>query len=78
LRPGGGFMATVAPYEWLAQTVWIFMQVFERNPFGADVAMAEAVAVMAANADDTLVLNLNFQATAGFAQGANSVVCGGE
>ncbi len=60
-----------------AQAVGVFVQVFQRYRFGADVATAQHIGFMPANADDGIALNLDFQTTAGLAQRANTVVGGG-
>ena len=76
LVPSGLLEDTVAFDQWRAQPVRVFMQVFQRHAFGADVASTEHVGVVAANADDLAVAHLDLQTAAGLAQGADAVVGG--
>ena len=57
-----------------AQTVRVFMQVFERHAFGADIAVAKHILRCAADADHLFALGANFQAATGLAQRANAVM----
>ena len=77
LIPAHGHVHAIALDHGAAQAVRVFVQVFERHRLGADVAGAKHVGLVAANADDFLVLDLDLQAAAGLAQRANSVVGGG-
>ena len=70
-------MHAIALDQRCAQAVGVFVQVFQRHRFGADVAMAQHIGFMPTNADDGIALNLDFQTTAGLAQRANTVVRGG-
>jgi hypothetical protein len=75
LSPAGGYMDTVTLDERGAKAVWVFVQVFQGNAFGADIAPAQYVRLMAANADNFACIYLDLQPAAGFAQGADSVMC---
>ena len=60
-----------------AQAVGVFVQVFQRHRFGANVATAQDIGFMPSYADDLCTLYFDFQTTAGLAQWANTVVRGG-
>lgn len=78
LLPTGRFEASVAFDQWLTQAVGVFVQVFQRGALGADVALAEHIIGLAADAGHTALADLDFQAAAGLAQWADAVVGGGD
>ena len=74
--PGGLHMHAVALDQRRAQPVRVFVQVFQGHALGADVAGAEYIGLMPANAGDLTVAHLDLKPAAGLAQGADAVVGG--
>jgi hypothetical protein len=52
------------------------VQVFQGHALGTDIACAEYVSLVAANAADFAIGDLDFQSAAGFTQGADAIVNG--
>ena len=63
----------IALDQWPAQPVRVIVQIFQRRAFRADVAVAEHIGFMAADADDLVIADLEFQSAARFAQRADAV-----
>ena len=59
-----------------AQAVRVFVQIFQGDALGAEVACAEHVLRVAFDAADLAALHFDFQPAAGLAQGADTVVNG--
>jgi hypothetical protein len=72
--PTGFYKCTIAFDQRRTQPVRVFMQVFQGDALGANIASAEHVLCMALDAGDLATLHFDFQATAGFAQGTDAVV----
>src|SRR5947209_11521985 len=74
--PGGFNKTAIAFDQWRAQAVRIFMQVLERNTFGAKISAAEDVSRMSANAFYPAFSHGYFQAAASFTERADPMVDG--
>src|SRR5579864_7288219 len=74
--PGGFDKPAVAFDQWPAQAVRIFMQVLERNTFGAKVPAAEDVGRVSANALYPALSHGDFQTAAGFTERTTPMVNG--
>jgi hypothetical protein len=60
--------------EWLAEPIWILVEIGERDSFGAEVSTAEWICVISADADHAPIVDLHGHAAAGFAERARAVV----
>src|SRR5690606_19535303 len=68
LRPRRRLEAVAPAHEGLAQAVGVLVQVLERGPLRAQVAVAEHVEAVAPDADDLAVADGDVEAAAGLAQ----------
>src|SRR6185312_145122 len=71
--PANGNMPAIAFDQWLAKTVRVFMQVFDRDTLGTEIAVAEDVGIMPANVSDLALFNSQFEPAAGFTKRADTV-----
>ena len=73
-RPGNGLPALRGSFHRGFKPIGVFVNVFEGNRLGANVAAAEGVVFVASNAGNLAVFKFDLKATHGFAKVAVAVV----
>jgi hypothetical protein len=56
-------MYAIALHQWLAQTIWVFVQLLQRAALWADEPFTKYVITVAANARHCTIFNGDFQTT---------------